>query len=140
MRLVLLAVGASLLAATGCASDKPAASALMVAVERFHRASNEERPDRADELALLACEDVEVCAAKKACVDATKATAEALRLKRAAESTLAEVEAGKATRSDPAVSGLPATLERASHLLEEGHAAMPVCDRKILGLRQRYGL
>jgi hypothetical protein len=139
MRLRLLAV-TSILAAAGCASDKPAASALVVAVDRFHRASNDERPDRADELAALACEDAEVCAAKKACVDATKATAEALRLKHTAESTLADLEVGKVVRADPAVTGLPAMLERASHLLEEGQKAMPACDRKILGLRQRYGL
>lgn len=123
-----------------CATPRPEAAALIAGVERFHRASNDERPDRADALAAIACQDAEVCAAKAACVDATRATADALRLKHEAETTLAEVETGKRDAQDPLVKGLPAKLDQASALLKKGHEAMPVCDQKILVLRGRYGL
>jgi hypothetical protein len=123
-----------------CSSAKPQAASLVASVEMFHRASNEERPQRADALASVVCSDPEVCDAKKLCVEAATATATALRLKHEAETTLAEVEAGKRERQDPSVAALPAKLDEATVLLKRGRDAMPACDQKILVLRERYGL
>jgi len=109
-------------------------------VDQFHRASNEDRPSRADALAVVSCADKEVCAAKAACLEATRPTAEALRLKHEAEAVLAEVEGGRTSPLDPVLKALPTKLDRASRLLEKGHVAMPSCDEKILVLRERYGL
>jgi len=81
-----------------------------------------------------------VCAAKARCVEATTATAGALRLKQEAETVLDEVEAAKRPPDDPALRALPAKLDEASRLLKTGHEAMPSCDEKILVLRERYGL
>lgn len=129
-----------LLALAGCSSAKPEASVLATGVDLFHRASNEQRPSRADALRTIECHDAEVCAAKASCVEATAATAAALRLKQEAEAVLAAVEARTTSPDDPAVKALPAKLERASTLLTQGHDAMPACDKKILILRERYGL
>jgi hypothetical protein len=127
-------------ALAACSSAKPEAASLVSGVERFHRASNEERPARADALARVDCHDPEVCAAKTACVEAATATATALRLKVEAEETLDDVTTGKRDPKDPAVAGLPAKLDQASALLTRGRDAMPACDQKILVLRERYGL
>jgi hypothetical protein len=123
-----------------CSSAKPEAASLVAGVETFHRASNDERPARAEALGLIPCKDPEVCAAKAACVEATTATAKALRLKRDVEAALADVEAGKRGAHDPGVEGLTAKLDEASQLLKQGRDAMPACDQKILVLRERYGL
>jgi hypothetical protein len=132
-------VPAALLLAA-CSIAKPEAAALVASVEQFHRASNDERPARADALASLTCTDGEVCAAKAACVEATGATAAALRLKHDAETVLAELEAGKRHPGDPDVVALPQKLDDATARLKEGHDKMPACDQKLLVLRQRYGL
>jgi hypothetical protein len=129
-----------LLVCVACSSAKPEAASLVASVETFHRASNDERPARADALGLIVCKDAEVCAAKAACVEATTATAKALRLKREVEAALADVEAGKKDAHDSGVEGLTAKLDQASLLLKQGRDAMPACDQKILVLRERYGL
>ena len=134
------ALALALALAPACSTAKPELSALATSVELFHRASNDERPGRADALAKVACQDEEVCAAKAACVEATAATAEALRLKVQAEVLLAEVEEKKIPPDDDRVRALPASLDKASVLLKKGHDTMPACDQKILVLRERYGL
>jgi hypothetical protein len=136
----MLPRAALLLLFAACSSPRPEVASLAVSVDRFHRASNDERPARADDLALVACRDAEVCAAKALCVEATTATATALRLKHEAETLLDEVQAGKRDGNDPTVLALPAKLDQASSLLMKGHDAMPACDQKILVLRERYGL
>jgi hypothetical protein len=123
-----------------CQSARPEASALVAGVERFHLASNFDRPDRADALAHLECQDAQVCAARAVCVEATGATAQALVRKRRAEVVLDEVEAGKRPHDDPAVKALAVELDEASQLLKKGHDLMPRCDQQVLVLRGRYGL
>jgi len=124
----------------GCSSARPEVALLAEGVEQFHRASNADRPARADALARLGCRDAEVCAARAACVEATAATAAALRGKLEAEAIVAELEAGKRTSEDPSVKALPSRLEEASQLLKKGHEIMPLCDHKVMVLRERYGL
>ena len=135
-----LALVAILPLLVACSSARPEVALLAEAVEQFHRASNADRPARADALARVACRDAEVCAARAACVEATAATAAALRSKQEAEAIVAELEAGKRTSGDPSVQGLPAKLDEASQLLKKGHEIMPLCDHKVLVLRERYGL
>jgi len=123
-----------------CSSAEEEAASLVSAVEMFHRASNDARPARADAVAGVVCRNAEVCQAKSLCVEAIAETASALRMKRDAESVLAEVESHKRAANDPTVLALPAKLDEASALLRKGHDAMPACDKKILVLRERYGL
>ncbi len=133
-------VPVTLAALVRCSSAKPEAATLVSSVELFHRASNEERPGRADAIGAVPCHDAEVCAAKAACADATASTAAALRLKNEGEVLLSAVQARTTSADDPAVKALPAKLDQASALLKRGHDAMPACDHKILVLRERYGL
>jgi hypothetical protein len=129
-----------LLLLAACSPSKPEAASLVAGVDQFHRASNDDRPARADELAKIVCEDPEVCAVKAACVEATGATAKALRIKQEAEIVLAELEAGKRGKGDPDVQSLPGKLDEATMRLKEGHDKMPACDQRIIVLRGKYGL
>jgi hypothetical protein len=129
-----------LLIIAACSSAKPEAAMLVASVDRFHRASNDDRPARADAITQVVCRDDDVCSAKNLCIEATTATATALRLKHEVELTLAEVESGKRDPGDPAAKLLAGKLDQASLLLKKGHDAMPACDQRILVLRERYGL
>jgi hypothetical protein len=128
------------LLAASCSSAKQEASSLVAAVDRFHRAENIDKPDRATAITLVACSDPTVCEAKAACQTATKATADALILKADVETKLAEVRRGALSKTDDAVQALPGKLDEAGRLLGEGRKAMPDCDQKILVLRSRYDL
>jgi hypothetical protein len=123
-----------------CSSAKQEASFLVAAIDRFHRAENIDKPSRAADLAAVRCSDPGVCEAKAACVVATKATADALRLKATVESTLAELRHGTLSKTDDGVRTLPSMLDEAGRLLDEGRNQMPACDQKILVLRGRYDL
>jgi hypothetical protein len=123
-----------------CSSAKQEASSLVAAVDRFHRAENRDKPERAAAIATVACTDPAVCEAKTACQAATKSTADALILKAEVEIKLGEVRHGTLSKTDDAVAALPGKLDDAGRLLEEGRKAMPACDQAILVLRGRYDL
>jgi hypothetical protein len=125
---------------SACSTAKPEAASLVASVERFHRASNDERPARADDVSKVMCEAPDVCDVKSLCVAAMTATAKALRLKHEAETALADLEAGRRQQSDPEIQALPGKLDDATNLLKEGHDKMPACDQNVLILRERYGL
>jgi hypothetical protein len=127
-------------ALAACGTSKPEAASLVASVERFHRASNDERPARADDVAKVVCEAPDVCEAKTLCTAATTPTGKALRLKHEAEAILGDLEAGRRQKDDPDVQALARKLDDATTLLTEGHEKMPACDMKILILRERYGL
>jgi hypothetical protein len=125
---------------SACSTSKPEAASLVASVERFHRASNDERPLRADDLTNVVCTAPDVCGTKSLCVAAIGATAKALRLKHEAETVLADVEAGRKSPDDPEMRALPDKLNQATASLKEGHDKMPACDQQILILRERYNL
>jgi len=131
---------AALTVLLACSTAKQEAASLVAATDRFHKAENTEKPDRARAIARVACTDAEVCEAKRLCQAATQPTAEALALKAEVERGLAELEQGKLAKTDDAAAALPDKLDDAERLLAEGHAAMPACDQKILALRARYDL
>jgi hypothetical protein len=126
--------------ALACTSARQEAASLVAAIDRFHKAVNADKPDRAKAISLVSCTDAEVCQAKKLCEAAAGATAQALILKAEVEARLADLEKGALSRSDGVVRALPAKLDEAERRLGEGHEAMPACDQKILALRARYDL
>jgi hypothetical protein len=133
-------VGMVLVALVACSGDRREAASLVSAIDRFHTAENPEKPGVADYAATVACSAHDVCAAKDACLKAIQDTAKGLRLKSEVSQGLAELEAKKLTPQDEAAKALPAKLEEAARLLDQGHAAMPACDARILELRQAYHL
>jgi predicted transcriptional regulator len=123
-----------------CSTGKQEAASLIAATDRFHKAENVDKPDRADAIARVVCTEAEVCEAKRVCESASKSTARALVLKAEVERGLAALEQGALARTDDAAAALPEKLDEAERLLNLGHEAMPACDQKILALRARYDL
>jgi hypothetical protein len=121
-----------------CGTAKREAGSLVAAVDRFHRAENSAKPARADEVAVVACRDAEVCEAKKLCTDATGQMAAGLRLSSEVQAKMSDLEAGTLDRGE--VSALTAKLEDAGRLHREGYHAMLACDGKVTALRLKYGL
>jgi|HubBroStandDraft_5_1064220.scaffolds.fasta_scaffold742472_2 hypothetical protein len=121
-------------------AGKHEAASLIAATERFHKAENTEKPDRAASIARVACTDAEVCEAKRVCESASKSTADALVLKAEVEQGIALLERGTLAKTDDAAAALPGKLDEAERLLTAGHEAMPACDQRILALRARYDL
>jgi hypothetical protein len=128
------------LALVSCGSSKQEAASLVAAVDRFHKAENVDKPERAKALAQVVCADAEVCEAKRLCDASARATAAGLLLKVEVEKGLAAIEKGTLAKTDDAAKALPDKLDEAGRLLGEGHAQMPACDQKILALRARYDL
>jgi hypothetical protein len=136
-----IAVFAGLLCTlAACSSKKQEAASLVAAVDRFHKADNPQKADRAKAIAQLRCTDPEVCEAKGLCEAATTSTAEALVLKAEVELRLADLVRGTLAKTDEAAKALPGKLDEAERKLDEGHKAMPGCDQRILALRARYDL
>ena len=138
----------SLLLACACATlfsactspAKSEASSLAQAVERYRQADNNLKSSTADALDKTPCSADDVCDTKRACTEAADPTARGLALKNEVEQGLAEVRAHKLDPDDPRARSLPDKLEEASRLLEKGHAALPSCTEKIMGLKRRYGI
>jgi hypothetical protein len=129
-----------LVAATSCAPGKRESASLVEAVDRYRRAEMASKGPLADALDAVPCSVSEVCAAKAACVAASRPTAEGVALKAEVEWSLAALHAGKITQEEAASRNLPAKLGRAGQLLDEGYAKLPVCDARITALRLQYGL
>jgi hypothetical protein len=129
-----------LLTATSCSSAKREAASLVAAVDRYRKAEMPGKGPLADAIAAVVCGAPEVCAAKEACVASARPTAEGVALKAEVEEALAELHAGKMTQEQAASRNLAPKLDRATQLLDEGHARLPACDAKITALRREYGL
>jgi hypothetical protein len=138
--LALLALAVLVAATTSCAPGKREAASLVEAVDRYRRAEMASKGPLADALDAVPCTVTEVCAAKTACIAASRPTAEGVALKAEVETSLAALHAGKITQEEAASRNLPAKLGRAGLLLDEGYAKLPACDARITALRLRYGL
>jgi hypothetical protein len=138
--LAVLACLGCICTSSACSPARQEAASLVASIDRFHKADNPEKPDRAKSISRVLCTDADVCEAKRLCEAATTATAEALVLKAEVELRLADLERGVLAKTDDVVKALPGKLDQAERLLGEGHAAMPACDQKILALRARYDL
>jgi hypothetical protein len=133
--LVVLALGAP-----ACASPKNEAASVLNAVDRYRRAENAQKPAQAAALESVQCSDPEVCDVKATCLQSAQATARALVLKAEIEKGVADIEAGRLSKEDPAAQALHGKWEESVRLLEEGHKLMPACDDKVLSLKRKYGL
>jgi hypothetical protein len=116
------------------------ARSLVDTVERFRRAENDQKPAMAAVVSGVACTDAEVCAAKKACVEAIDPTARALALKDEVARALDDLAAKKLDPRDTRAQALPQKLDDAERLLNEGRAKMPACEQKIAELKVKHGV
>jgi hypothetical protein len=123
-----------------CSNGKQQAASLVMAIERYRRADDGQRPAESAALEQLPCTEADVCETKAACLAMSKPTVRAMLLKREVEVGLADLQAHRLSPDDPAAKKLPDELESASQMLAEGRAALAPCDAKLLELRRKYSL
>jgi hypothetical protein len=138
------AVGActAILLATLGGCDDPAkreSASLLAAVEQYRRADNGARVERAQAVVAAACTVADVCFAKQACLAAISPTVRALTLKDAVAQRLADIEAQRESPDASTTADLPAKLDEAERLLNEGHAQMAGCETALADLARRHG-
>ncbi|MFO0678056.1 MAG: hypothetical protein U0169_16090 [Polyangiaceae bacterium] len=125
----------------GCdAETKRDATALVGAVDRYRRASNEEKPSRVDPIAAVVVHDPELVATKATCLEAAQSFARGLAKKRDVEKALHRIETKELASDSAEAAALPGTLDEAAKLVETGHAAMGRCEERTDLLRKKYGL
>lgn len=138
--LATLSMVAIALGTLACASSKNEAASVLNAVDRYRRAENAQKPAQAAALESVQCSDPEVCDVKSTCLKSAQATSRALVLKAEIEKGVADIEANRIAKDDPAAQALHGKWEESVRLLEEGHKLMPACDDKVLSLKRKYGL
>ena len=128
----------ALLACNGAA--KREAAMLIAAVDAFRRAEGASKNAQAARVAAVACTDERVCDAKRACVAAIDPTARALTLKDDVERSVEGIEGKRIAVDSAEARGLPAKLDEAEALLNDGRQKMSSCDRKLAELQVDLGM
>lgn len=137
-RAILLAVPLLSLACTGAARSE--AASLVHAVDAYRKAPPESKAERAKSVGDVACSDAKVCDAKQTCVAAIDATVRAIALKDEVAARVSDIEKGTLPADSPEARALPAKLDEAEHLLQDGRAKMATCDARLLDLHVEYGV
>jgi ABC-type molybdate transport system ATPase subunit len=119
---------------------KREAAILMAAVDGFRRADGASKAALAAKVARVACTDEKVCAAKRACVEAIDPTARALALKEEVATSVSDIERKRVAPESPEARALPAKLDEAERLLNEGRLKMSACDRGLAELQLQHGI
>jgi hypothetical protein len=125
----------------GCQSGaaKRESSALADAVDRYRTAGDAAKSVQAQGVLGLACTEAAVCAAKRVCMAAIEPTTRALELKNEVTRRLADLEQKRLSPDSPEAEGLPAKLDEATRLLQEGRTKMNDCDKSLALLRVEFG-
>ena len=132
-----LACLACLVACSGAA--KRETSALIAAVDRYRHADPASKPLEAEALGHVACTDAKVCGAKAACLAAIDPTTRAIALKDEVARRLVDIQEKRVSPASPEAQALPAKLDDAARLLQEGRAKMSDCDRQLTDLVVQFG-
>jgi hypothetical protein len=119
--------------------DKAQATSLDDAVDRYRRAEGPQKESELQTVADLPCAAVEVCEAKEVCLAAMRPTTRALGLKDEVARTLGDLQGKRLPLDAEAAQSLPAKLDEATTLLQEGRGKMAECERKLADLRLHYG-
>jgi hypothetical protein len=131
-------IAASFIACAG--SAKREAATLVAEVDRYRRADNSSKAAEVQRIAEVACTDAKVCGAKRACLAAIDPTARALTLKDEVAHRLVDIERKRISVDSADAQGLPAKLDEAEKLLNQGRAKMPDCEKKLADLELEYGV
>ncbi len=134
----LVVVG--LLASACNSGSRQEAAQVVEAVSRFRKADNPAKPATVESLRAVKCSAADVCRARDACLAAAEATSKGLRIKSEVEQGLLALDAGVMTKESAAARALPAKLDEAESLFNEGFAALPPCDDQIIALKRKYEL
>jgi hypothetical protein len=120
-------------------SGKREAATLDEAVDRYRRAEGAEKASRAQAVADAPCAIPEVCDAKNTCLAAIGPTTRALALKDEVARLLGDLQEKRLPVDAAAAQALPAKLDEATALLQQGRAKMADCEKQLVDLRLYYG-
>jgi hypothetical protein len=137
--LVVTACACGLVAVACSGSAKRETASLLAAMELYERADDASKGAQAQAVAGVACTATQVCDAKRACVAAITPTAQALALKDEVSARIDDLQTRRLAPDSPEAQALPAKLDLATKLLNEGRARMPECERKLAELRIASG-
>lgn len=107
-------------------------------MERFRQAESAAKPALVAALRAVECTASDVCEAKKVCLSSAEPTAQALRLKSEVEQGLHALTLDASVREAAQIQALPAKLDEAEHLLQEGYGALPRCTDALTALKRKY--
>jgi hypothetical protein len=139
--LVLVLVLDLVLALAACnTGNRAEAERLVIAVDRYRRAENADKPTAASAIRALPCEDTDVCRARDACLASADPTSKALGLKAEVEKKLSALEKGTLAKDSAEATALPAKLDEAESLLKEGFERLPACDEQLQALKRKHGI
>jgi hypothetical protein len=134
---VLAACACALFACSG--STKRETASLLAAMDLYERANDASKGAQVQAVAAVACSVSQVCDAKRACLAAITPTAQALALKEEVSARVDALQTRRLAPDSPEAQGLPAKLDLATKLLNEGRAKMPECEKKLAELRIAAG-
>lgn len=124
-----------LLALVACTSPaRTETQQLSIAVDRYRKAQNSEKPSHVDAIKQSPCTDAEVCAARATCVESAEATSKGVLL---------TIQAGQLMKS-LAKGDDTAPIERmlddakASNTL--GMKKLGECDDQLMALKRKHGV
>jgi hypothetical protein len=120
-------------------SGKREASSLDEAVDRYRRAEGAEKASQAQAVADAPCTIPQVCDAKKTCLAAIGPTTRALALKDEVARLLGDLQEKRLPLDAGVAQALPAKLDQATALLQQGRAKMADCEKQLVDLRLDYG-
>jgi hypothetical protein len=120
-------------------SGKAEAASLDDAVDRYRRAEGSQKASELQAVTDLPCANAEVCDAKETCLGAMRPTTRALSLKDEVARMLADLQGKRLPVDAEAAQSLPAKLDEATRLLQEGRGKMADCEKKLADLRLHYG-
>ena len=124
--------------AAGCdGTRKRETQSLALARERFRLASDADQAREARNLEAVAVSDVDVARVKATCVEAVKATTEAIAIVAELKPLVARVTRGEIAKDSAEALALGPRLDRADALLAKGKAGMPRCDDELRALQRR---
>lgn len=138
LRPLVFSVAVAFVACGGTA--KRETSALVTAVDHYRRADNSSKAAEVQKVVDVACTDTKVCDAKRACLAAIGPTARALAVKDEVARRLADIEQKRLSVDAAEAQALPAKLDEAERLLNEGRAKMPDCEKQLTDLVVEHGM
>ncbi len=109
-------------------------------MDRFRKAESGAKDAAIVPLRAVQCSTADVCATRSACLGSAEATLKALQLKHDVEQGLRALESGSLAREGATATALPAQLDRAQRLLNEGFQGLATCDAQVLALKRTYRL
>jgi hypothetical protein len=140
MRLARLALGSMLVLVACTGAGKREAASLFEAVDRYRHANDASKEALGRAVAAVACTDARVCDVKQVCLAAIEPTNHALQLKDEVTLRLGDLEQKRLAPDSPEAQALPAKLDEAQRLLEDGRTRMATCDARLAELRTQLDL